>query len=80
VAQAAGRLKEAQKLGFARAVVPEAARTETGDPGVNLTTVTALVGLVSDIAARGEQTSRNQPGDRFRNHSSDRRAREPQVA
>ena len=32
VAQAAARLKEAQKLGFARAVVPEAARTDVADP------------------------------------------------
>jgi DNA repair protein RadA/Sms len=80
VAQAAARLKEAQKLGFARAVVPEAARAETADPGLRLTTVTALVGLVSDISARGEKTSRNQPAERFRNHSNDRRAREAQVA
>src|ERR1700748_3249529 len=34
VAQAAARLKEAQKLGFARAVVPESARAEGNDPGV----------------------------------------------
>jgi DNA repair protein RadA/Sms len=80
VAQAAARLKEAQKLGFARAVVPEAARAETADPGLSLTTVAALVNLVSDIASRGEKSSRNQPADRFRNHSNDRRAREPQVA
>src|ERR1700749_3929258 len=37
VAQAAARLKEAQKLGFARAVVPEAARAERTDPGLSLT-------------------------------------------
>ena len=80
VAQAAARLKEAQKLGFARAVVPEAARAEAGDPGLSVTTVGALVGLVSDIAARGEKTSRNQPNDRSRNHADDRRFREPQVA
>ena len=30
VVQTAARLKEAQKLGFARAIVPEAARTEGG--------------------------------------------------
>ena len=62
VAQAAARLKEAQKLGFARAVVPEAARAEAADPGLTLNTVGDLVNLVSDIAARGEKTSRNQPG------------------
>ena len=33
VAQAAARLKEAQKLGFARAVVPEAARGDAGRSG-----------------------------------------------
>ena len=33
VAQAAARLKEAQKLGFARAIVPEAARAETAKRG-----------------------------------------------
>ena len=56
VAQAAARLKEAQKLGFARAVVPEAAGTEASDPGLTLNTVGTLVSLVSDIAARGEKT------------------------
>jgi DNA repair protein RadA/Sms len=54
VAQAAARLKEAQKLGFARAVVPENARGETGDAGLSLNSVGSLVSLVSDIAARGE--------------------------
>ena len=33
VAQGAGRLKEAAKLGFVRAVVPEAARAEAAEPG-----------------------------------------------
>ena len=60
--------------------VTMADRAETADPGLSLTTVTALVGLVSDIAARGEKSSRNQPAERFRNHSNDRRAREAQVA
>ena len=39
VAQAAARLKEAQKLGFARAVMPEAARAEAGDTALALTSV-----------------------------------------
>ena len=43
VAQAAARLKEAQKLGFARAVVPEAARGEAGaDAGLALDPVGSL--------------------------------------
>jgi DNA repair protein RadA/Sms len=52
VAQAAARLKEAQKLGFARAVLPEAARAEaTGELGLSLKPVSSLASLVADIAA-----------------------------
>jgi DNA repair protein RadA/Sms len=59
VAQAAARLKEAQKLGFARAIVPEAARSEgSGEGGLALQFVTSLASLVSDIAARGTRASR----------------------
>ena len=64
VAQAAARLKEAQKLGFARAILPEAARGDSSEanPGLNsglaLTSVGTLVGLVSEIAARGEKPRR----------------------
>jgi DNA repair protein RadA/Sms len=60
VAQAAARLKEAQKLGFARAVVPETARSEANDPGLALNGVGSLIGLVSAIAARGDK-SRGKP-------------------
>src|SRR5712692_8718743 len=53
VAQAAARLKEAQKLGFARAVVPEAARAEAiGEGGLALQSVASLASLVAEIAAR----------------------------
>ena len=52
VAQTAARLKEAQKLGFARAVVPEAARTEAPH-GFALSTIGALSKLVADIARDG---------------------------
>jgi DNA repair protein RadA/Sms len=52
VAQAAARLKEAQKLGFARAVAPEAARGE-GEPALRLETVATLANLVAEIAAHG---------------------------
>ena len=52
VAQTATRLKEAQKLGFARAIVPEAARAEAPD-GFSLTTIGALANLVADIAHDG---------------------------
>jgi DNA repair protein RadA/Sms len=62
VAQAAARLKEAQKLGFARAVAPESARSETPGEGFALNSVDALVSLVSDIAARGEKSPQKSPG------------------
>jgi DNA repair protein RadA/Sms len=53
VAQSAARLKEAAKLGFTRAVVPEAARGEGSDAGLSLTAIGTLETLVADIAARG---------------------------
>ena len=52
VAQSAARLKEAQKLGFARAVAPEAARSEAPD-GFSIATIGALHSLVVDIAREG---------------------------
>ena len=53
VAQAATRLKEAQKLGFARAVVPDGARAEEdNEPGLSLKPMSTLASLVADIAAR----------------------------
>ena len=52
VAQTAARLKEAQKLGFGRAVVPEAARSEAPD-GVSLSTIGGLASLVAEIARDG---------------------------
>ena len=59
VAQTAARLKEAQKLGFARAIVPEAARTEGGaEAGLALQPVGLLSGLVADIATRGSPPRR----------------------
>jgi DNA repair protein RadA/Sms len=61
VAQAAARLKEAQKLGFARAVVPEAARSDAPD-GISLNSVGNLVSLVSDIAARSEKSPKKPLG------------------
>jgi DNA repair protein RadA/Sms len=54
VAQQAARLKEAVKLGFARAVVPEAARADAAE-GLRLTEVGNLSSLVADIASRGNR-------------------------
>jgi DNA repair protein RadA/Sms len=54
VAQTAARLKEAAKLGFGRAVLPESGRGEVGsDAGLSLNTVGGLTSLVAEIAARG---------------------------
>jgi DNA repair protein RadA/Sms len=52
VAQTAIRLKEAQKLGFAKAFVPEAARNEAPD-GVALSPIATLANLVAEIARDG---------------------------
>jgi DNA repair protein RadA/Sms len=66
VAQAPARLKEAAKLGFARAIVPDAARAEAGDGGLKVTEVANLAHLVADIAAlgkpRGAAKTRGQDG------------------
>jgi DNA repair protein RadA/Sms len=58
VAQAAARLKEAQKLGFARAFAPDTARNEGGDGGMALTTVGPLVDMVGEIAPKGTDPRR----------------------
>jgi len=52
VAQTAARLKEAQKLGFTKAITPEAARTEAPG-GLSISTVGTLASLVADIARDG---------------------------
>ncbi|HEY7296924.1 MAG TPA: DNA repair protein RadA [Xanthobacteraceae bacterium] len=53
VAQAAARIKEAQKLGFNRAVMPEAVRPEAGsDAGLILEPVGSLSSLVANIAGQ----------------------------
>jgi DNA repair protein RadA/Sms len=56
VSHTPSRLKESAKLGFARAVLPEAARGEAGDGKSGLTAnyVGGLTGLVADIAALGK--------------------------
>ncbi len=55
VAQAPARLKEAAKLGFARAVVPESARADAAE--LKVTDVTSLATMVADIAACGRRPS-----------------------
>lgn len=54
VAQTPARLKEALKLGFGRAILPESARGDGGgDSGLALNSVGNLTTLVAEIAARG---------------------------
>jgi DNA repair protein RadA/Sms len=53
VAQTSARLKEAAKLGFGRAVLPESARADIADAGLSLNSVGGLTTLVAEIAARG---------------------------
>jgi DNA repair protein RadA/Sms len=55
VAQSAARLKEAQKLGFGRAYVPEPARGEAAESGLALAGIGGLADLVADIAQRGSR-------------------------
>ncbi len=61
VAQTAPRLKEAQKLGFARAIAPDAARAESLD-GFTLSTIGTLADLVADIARAGTPPVRRVGG------------------
>jgi DNA repair protein RadA/Sms len=59
VAQTAARLKEAAKLGFARAILPESATAEAAsDAGLSLVGVGSLADLAAEIAARGANRSR----------------------
>jgi DNA repair protein RadA/Sms len=62
VAQTGNRLKEAQKLGFSRAIVPEAARNEAPD-GFALSTIGVLADLVADIARDGTPMPRRSSKD-----------------
>jgi DNA repair protein RadA/Sms len=68
VAQSAGRLKEAQKLGFGRAYLPEPARGEAAtETGMALNGIGGLADLVAEIAQRGKRARpelRTAVGDR----------------
>jgi DNA repair protein RadA/Sms len=75
VAQTSARLKEAAKLGFGRAVLPESARGDAGgDAGLVLNTVSGLTSLVADIAARGSPRGKaaNRQGTQGGNEGADR--------
>ena len=62
VAQAPARLKEAAKLGFVRAVMPEAGRPESAEAGFTISEMANLAALVAGIAADG----RAKPGGKSR--------------
>jgi DNA repair protein RadA/Sms len=64
VAQTAARLREAQKLGFARAFAPEATRGEAPDAGMNVTTIGSLLDLVVGIAPQGGAKKRDAASGR----------------
>jgi DNA repair protein RadA/Sms len=75
VAQTSARLKEAAKLGFGRAVLPESARGEVGgDAGLSLNTVGALTSLVADIAARGNPRGNREDAVREKNVAGEKNA------
>ncbi|TJZ93970.1 DNA repair protein RadA [Paracoccus gahaiensis] len=52
VAQAENRLKEAQKLGFSQAILPDASRVE-GTGGMTLRRITDLTGFVGEVFGAG---------------------------
>lgn len=61
VSQASARLKEAAKLGFGRAVLPDTARGDgSGDNGLSTTSVGSLTSLVADIAALGRKATSDE--------------------
>ncbi len=56
VAQMPARLKEAAKLGFKRAILPELTRGDgAGEAGLTLNAVGSLTELVAEIAAKGKK-------------------------
>jgi len=61
VAQTSARLKEAAKLGFARAILPQGGSEASAEAGLTLEAVTSLSSLVADIAARGRGTRNPSP-------------------
>ena len=50
--QSAARLREAQKLGFTKAIAPDAARNEAAD-GFAVSALASLDNLVAEIAREG---------------------------
>jgi DNA repair protein RadA/Sms len=61
VGQTAARLKEAQKLGFTKAITPEAARKEAAE-GFAITPIGSVSSLVADIAQGGTPPGQRSGG------------------
>ncbi len=59
VAQGPARLKEAAKLGFTRAIIPETGASETGRPCLKVSDVASLANLVAEIAAAGYKAGKS---------------------
>jgi len=57
VPQATARMKESAKLGFTRAVIPDAGRGDSSE-GLSTRTVSALDALVADIGAAAQKIRR----------------------
>src|SRR5215510_1629979 len=74
VRQSGARLKEAAKLGFTRAVLPEVGRDGPAESGLTLTAVGSLTSLVADIAARKPPDRRRTTDDGRRNAENRRKA------
>jgi DNA repair protein RadA/Sms len=62
VGQAASRLKEAAKLGFASALAPRAGKEAAGTPPIRLETAGDVADLVAGIAATGSRRGGNGRG------------------
>ena len=61
VPQAAARLKEAGKLGFTRAMIPESGRGASAE-GLKVVTVASLSAVVADLVARAPRPRRSVAG------------------
>jgi DNA repair protein RadA/Sms len=62
VAQTPARLKEAAKLGFARAILPQGGTEAAAESGMAIEAVGSLSSLVADIAARGRSSRAGAAG------------------
>ncbi|MEQ8326066.1 MAG: DNA repair protein RadA, partial [Parvibaculum sp.] len=57
VSQMDARLKEAEKLGFSRAILPAGAARTRGPAALTFTEISDLAGLIAKLAAGGDKGS-----------------------